>query len=130
MSVLDGKILSPGRSRELGRGARTVSNKRRVGADPVNKVSEQNRVNRTAKRSTLQHMILSVLHDAGQPEAGRIGHLPRTGDIIDALGLPRTKSTFASVSRSLARLEASDWIVSYETEINTRGKGRHYGVKR
>lgn len=96
---------------------------------PVIKGRKQTFDNRTAV-SPLQHHILNVLAAAGQPIGERIGHLPRTGDIVDALGWPRNKSSFASVSRSLKRLEQAARIVSYSPSVATRGNGFHYAVKR
>lgn len=77
----------------------------------VSKIPNQNIDNRL---SDLQRQILAVLATAGQPEPDgdyqRIGHLPRTGDIVDALGRRRDKAGFASVSRALARLERAGLV--------------------
>lgn len=124
MIVLDGEIIAPGS--KLGRGTRTVM--KGVGTDTVIKVRKRNIANRVAI-SPMQHQILNILTAAGQAVGDRIGHLPRTGDIVDALGLPRTKAAFASVSRSLSRLEKAGRIGIYDPLIATRGNGRHYGVK-
>jgi len=125
MNILDGEILAPGS--QLGSGAATVI-KQRTATSPVKKVRKQNFTNRHTI-SPVQHQILNLLAAAGQPVGDRIGHLPRTGDIVDALGLPRTKSAFASVSRSLSRLVTAGKVIGYEPSITTRGKGRHYGLK-
>ncbi|KQZ31600.1 hypothetical protein ASD50_15155 [Mesorhizobium sp. Root552] len=117
MSGIDGEIFLPGS--KLGRGA---------GASPVNNIPKGKKVNRHAL-SPAQHQILNILTASGQPIGGKVGHLPRTGDIVDALGLPRTKVSFASVSRSLARLAAAGRIVGYSTSMATRGFGRHWGIK-
>jgi hypothetical protein len=130
MMIIEGEIIARSRDQVWRVDAPPVNKSKGVGADPVNKVADHNRVNRKrTSASIMQHMILNVLHDAGQPIDDRIGHLPRTGDIIDMLGLPRTKSSFASVSRSLARMETAGWIVSYRALVKTRGNGRHYAVK-
>lgn len=124
MTVLEGEILPPGS--KLRRGAHPVI--KGAGSGPVIKVPKWNVVNRHLI-SPMQHQILNILIAAGQPVGERIGHLPRTGDIVDALGMPRSKASFASVSRSLSRLETAGRIVSYEPFLKTRGMGRHYAVK-
>jgi hypothetical protein len=77
-------------------------------------------------RFVMQQAILAYLATVGQPRGSHIGHLPRTGDIVDALGYPRDKSGFASVSRSLARLCKSGKVHAYYAQLVTRGKGAHY----
>lgn len=93
----------------------------------VNKVQDQNVVNRL---SPLQRQILDVMRDrqAYRPRTEYIGNLPRTGQIIDALDRPRTPSSYASVSRALARLEKAGLVVSYLASMATQGKGRAYAL--
>ncbi|TIN20163.1 MAG: hypothetical protein E5Y51_03710 [Mesorhizobium sp.] len=121
--IIDGEILPPRRKAKLG-----------AATDPVIKGPKQTFDNRVdapppSSGAARAHQILNILTEAGQPLWGKIGHLPRTGDIVDALGLPRTKTTFASVSRSLARLERAGRIVSYAPAMATRGNGFHWAVK-
>ena len=125
MKILEGEILPPGSKQSVG--TPTVIN-RGVGTGPVVKIRNRNVDNRPAL-SPLQHQILNILTAAGQPIGEKIGHLPRTGEIVDALGWTRDKSSFASVSRSLRRLEGAGRIASYHHSIATRGNGRHYAVK-
>jgi hypothetical protein len=125
MTAIDGEIIPPGSKLKVG--APTVIN-RGVGNGPVNKGRKLTLANRHTI-SPMQHQILNILIAAGQPIGEEIGHLPRTGDIVDALGWTRDKSSFASVSRSLKRLERAGRIVSYQPFIRTRGNGRHYAVK-
>lgn len=124
MTILEGEIIPPGS--KLGVGTPPVN--KGAGTDTVIKIRKRNLDNR-ATICALQHQILNILTAAGQPKGEKIGHLPRTGEIVDALGWPRNKSSFASVSRSLRRLEQAERIVSYEPFLITRGKGRHYAVK-
>ena len=57
-----------------------------------------------------------------------IGHLPTTGDILEALGRNRTKANYAAVSKALRRLEERGLVVSFDTVIWNRGKGRRYAT--
>jgi hypothetical protein len=62
---------------------------------------------------------------ARPPRGSYIGHLPGIGDVVDALGYPRDKAGFASVSRSLARLcKASEVTAKHEA----RASARHYWI--
>lgn len=114
MTVIEGEILS--------RGARHPS----AAKAPVIKVPKQNLDNRL---STMQVALLANLRSAGQPIGEKIGHLPRTGDMVDALGLPRDKKSYASISRSLDRLRKAGMVVAYSPSIATRGNGNHWAVK-
>jgi hypothetical protein len=96
-----------------------------VAADPVINIPNQNIDN---QRSGMQRRILAYLATVGQPLGERIGHLPRTGDVVDNLGLSRDKAGFASVSRSLARLNAAGLIEAYHPSFCTRGKGVHWAL--
>lgn len=84
--------------------------------------------------SQLQRAILEYLAtklpdrvDHGHYGYG-IGHLPRTGEIIDALGRRRDKCGFAAVSRSLTRLLAAELILAWRSPFATRGDGCHYSL--
>jgi hypothetical protein len=89
-----------------------------------------NRLNAIGRRlSVQQRRILTYLAGAGQPIGSFIGNLPRTGDVVDQLGLVRNKTGFASVSRSLARLNSIGLIASYSPNICTRGCGYHWAVR-
>jgi hypothetical protein len=88
----------------------------------VNNVPNENLDNRFAK----QRAILVYLATVGQPRGDYIGHLPRTGNIVDALGYPRTKLGFASVSRSLARLCKAGKVHAYYPSRCTPGMGARY----
>lgn len=77
-------------------------------------------------RFAMQRAILAYLATVGQPRGNYIGHLPRTGDIVDALGYTRGKSGFASVSRSLARLCKAGKVNACYAALCTRGKGARY----
>ncbi|MGN6451314.1 MAG: hypothetical protein ACTHLK_22520 [Brucella intermedia] len=125
MNILEGEIILPGEKLRVG--VYPVKNKGDA-TDTVKNIPKQNNVNR-ARPSALQYAIMNILTAAGQPIGEKIGHLPRTGDIVDALGLPKTNSSFASVSRSLSRMEKAGRIVGYTPYLSTRGNGRHWGVK-
>lgn len=127
MTILDGEIIPPGRRVGIKCAAADTANNQRAASHPVGKIPKQNSVNRNSI-SAMQHQILGILFSAGQPRGEKIGHLPRTGEIVDALGLPRSRAAFASVSRSLSRLEKAGRVVSYSPSINTRGRGRHYAL--
>jgi hypothetical protein len=74
-----------------------------------------------------QQAILAYLATVGQPRGNYIiGHLARTGDVVRALGLPDNRSSFASVSRSLARLCKAGKVDAYLPPLSTRGKGARY----
>lgn len=83
-----------------------------------------------ANRSPMQQLILNYLATTGQPIGDRIGHLPRTGDIVDSVSRQRDKSGFASVSRSLRRLAAAGVIVAYSPYFYTKGKGLHWALSK
>lgn len=125
MIVLEGEIILPGE--QLRVGVHPVKNKG-AATDTVKNIPKQKVFNRV-QPSIMQHQIMNILTAAGHPIGEKIGHLPRTGEIIEALGLPRTNSSYASVSRSLSRLEKAGRIVGYTPYIGTPGKGRHWGVK-
>lgn len=91
----------------------------------VSKVQNRNIDNRL---SPLQRQILDYLAHVGQPIGDRIGHLPRTGDVVDAVGRPRDKGNFASVSRALRRLCAAGLVNAYVPALRTRGKGLHWSL--
>lgn len=89
--------------------------------------------NRKPELSQLQRAILEVLATAGRPEPKEdgsvtIGHLPRVGDVVDALGRRRDKAGFASVSRALLRLERAGLVTSHRGMACTAGKGFHYAL--
>ena len=92
----------------------------------VSKLSDQNIDNRAL--SDMQRRILKYLATAGQPVGDLIGHLPRTGDVVDHIGMRRDKAGFASVSRSLARLRLSGLIMAYHPSLATRGNGSHWAL--
>jgi hypothetical protein len=82
-------------------------------------------------RFTIQQRILAYLATIEQPKPNAdgslyIGGLSRTGDVVNALGLPRNKSSFASVSRSLARLCKTGKVDAYLGGMCTQGKGAFY----
>jgi len=93
----------------------------------VNKVPVNNGFNRL---SPMQREIMGYLANCDGPIGNRIGHLPRTGDIIDAIGRLRTNASFAAVSRSLARLAANGLVDAYHAELRTRGDGSHWSLRR
>lgn len=88
-------------------------------------------------RFAMQRAILSFLATVGQPipdpayaaDARKIGHLPTNGDVVDALGYPRTKVSSASVSRSLRRLRKAGKIEAHHSIVYIRGKGARYSLK-
>ncbi|MBP1297459.1 hypothetical protein [Bradyrhizobium elkanii] len=94
---------------------------------PVISVPGQNIDNRS-RLSGMQKRILVYLASTGQPHGDRIGHLPRTGDVVDQLGMRRDKAGFASVSRSLSRLNAAGLIDAYYPCLATRGMGAHWAL--
>jgi hypothetical protein len=93
-----------------------------TGSPMVSKVRNENIDNRFA----MQRAILAYLATVGQPRGDYIGHLPRTGDIVDGLGYARDKAGFASVSRSLARLCKAGKVDAYLPQLRTRGNGARY----
>jgi len=109
-----------------------------MSASSVSNVPDQNIDNRSQasvskgpqktldNRFAMQRAILAYLATVGQPRGDYIGHLPRTGDIVDALGYPRNKAGFASVSRSLARLCEAGKVEAHYGSICTPGKGARY----
>ena len=94
---------------------------------PVNKVLVDNIFNRL---SPMQREIMDYLANFDGPIGNRIGHLPRTGDIIDGIGRARTNASFAAVSRSLARLHANGLVDAYHAELCTRGNGARWSLHR
>jgi hypothetical protein len=91
---------------------------------PVNNISRRNIDN----RFEVQRRILAYLATVEPPRGGYIGNLPGTGEVVDALGLPRNKCSYASVSRSLARLCASGKVERYYTERAGQGKGARWAL--
>jgi hypothetical protein len=91
-------------------------------------------VNLVSRLSKLQKEILAYLVTAPQPVPRGDGlltayHLPRTGDIIDALGRERTAANFAAVSRAMWRLQTRGLINSYQAQLcHWRGKGSGYAI--
>jgi hypothetical protein len=64
-------------------------------------------------RFTRQQAILAYLATVGQPRGTYIGHLPRTGDVVAALGLPKDKRSFASCpGRSLVCARRGRWTAT------------------
>jgi hypothetical protein len=96
-------------------------------SSPVNKLAQGNLVNRQ-QLEILRALLPTVRPDPPADAYGTIyiGDLPRTGAIIDAIGLVRSPKAYASVSRSLARLEANELVVSFSGLIFRQGKGRSY----
>lgn len=91
----------------------------------VNNVEGQNIVNRL---SPLQRDILAILTERkALPCGDYIGHLPRTGQIIDALERDRNAASYASISRALSRLEKAGLVCAYRGMFS-RGKGYAYGL--
>lgn len=97
-------------------------------SDPVIKNPKPNIDNRVL--SPLQQSILAFLAAKWQPIGDRIGHLPRTGDVVHGVSRRRDKAGFASVSRALARLERAGLINAYVPGLQTRGKGYHWAMRR
>ncbi|WP_445222164.1 hypothetical protein ACKWRH_21100 [Bradyrhizobium sp. Pa8] len=101
--------------------------------ETTNKIQHENLVSRLSK---MQKEIISYLFTAPQPTPHPSGgltvyHLPRTGDIIDALGRERTAANFAAVSKALLRLEKRGLIYSYRAELcYWRGKGSGYALNK
>lgn len=94
---------------------------------PVIKVSHENIDNRS---SQMQAAILEILADrrAFPPSSSFIGDLPRTGDIVDALGRDRDKAGYASVSRSLNRLWKAGKVHAYSATLYIKGKGYRWSL--
>jgi hypothetical protein len=95
----------------------------------VNKVPTSDIVNRL---SPLQRAIVEILQRMPGPGADvdedgcvYMGHLPFTGDIIDMLGRPRDRKSYASVSRSLGRLVSTGLVECSQAWFH-RGKGFRY----
>lgn len=65
--------------------------------------------------SPMQEAILEALPDDPRPTPdGTFSGGMRPTDVIEALGLPRTNASRASVSRSLARLHARGLVLAWE----------------
>src|SRR3954471_158716 len=96
-----------------------------VAVSAADKAPQQKRGNRL---SSLQRDILSFVTNKGQPIGDRISHLPRTGDVVDAVGRRRDNAGFASVSRALARLEKAGLVAGYRPSVRTVGNGCHWGA--
>lgn len=63
----------------------------------------------------MQEAILSALPDDPRPTPdGRFSGGMRPTDVIEALGLPRTNASRASVSRSLARLCERGLVLAWQ----------------
>lgn len=80
------------------------------------------------RTSDLQRQILHHLETVQGPSGGYIGHLPRTGDLVDAVGRQRGKAGFASVSRALSRLCRDGLVERYVAEVCIRGRGYRYAL--
>lgn len=94
---------------------------------PVINISHENVDNRT---SQMQAAILEILASRGAnpPATSFIGNLPRTGDIVDALGRPRDKTSYAAVSRSLKRLWMAGKVNAHSPSIATQGMGYRWSL--
>jgi hypothetical protein len=80
--------------------------------------------------SQMQSAILEILASRGAnpPATGFIGNLPRTGDIVDALGRARDKTSYAAVSRSLKRMWVAGKVNAYSPSIATQGMGYRWSL--
>src|SRR5689334_7475553 len=111
-------------------GARTMQSRDTIaialGADQVINTPKQNIDNRLSR---LQRDVLAYLATVGQPQGDRIGHLPRTGEVVDAIGRNRDKASFTAVSRALSRLEKAGLVAAHRPSIATRGKGSHWALQ-
>ncbi len=94
--------------------------------EAANKFQNQNVVSRLSR---VQRGILAYLATTPQPSGSHIGNLPRTGDIIEALGGERTASKYAIVSKSLRRLEERGLVCVYSSEMAIQGKGYRYALR-
>ncbi|WP_130229040.1 helix-turn-helix domain-containing protein [Bradyrhizobium sp. Leo121] len=96
-----------------------------------NNVPKRHLISRLSK---MQKDILAHLAAAPQPtpsprgDGMLIGHLSRTGDIIDALGRERTPSNYAAVSKALDRLNKRGLINAHRAQCCLVGKGYRYAV--
>lgn len=98
--------------------------------ETANNIQHENLISRLSK---VQKEILAYLVTTPQPiphgdDTITVYHLPRTGDVIDALGRKRTPSNYAVVSRALSRLRARGLIFSYCGFLCWRGQGNGYAV--
>lgn len=93
---------------------------------PVSNIAVDNVTNRT---SVVQRDILVFLDDYPPPDSSYIGHLPRTRDIVDALGRHRDKAAYASVSRSLRRLWEAGRINAYQGVMASPGYGHRWSAR-
>lgn len=93
--------------------------------ETANIVRQENLISRLSK---VQKEILANLATFSQPIGTYIGNLPRTGDIIDALGRDRTASNYAVISRALTRLCSRGLISAFHGEIYSQGKGFRYAI--
>lgn len=93
----------------------------------VNNVPHRNADNRL---SPMQREIIAFLRSIGavRPASERIGHLPRTGQIVAGIGREGDSAALASVSRSLKRLRLMGIVEAYSPSIRTRGMGMHYAL--
>lgn len=93
--------------------------------DAAIKILDQNIDNRL---SELQRRILGILPLEPQPLDGELplGGLPFVRDVIAALGLKRTRSATASVSRALERLERRGLVSSYRGVLYVPGKALRF----
>jgi len=91
----------------------------------ANNLQHENNVSRLSK---MQKEILLCLMAFKVPDTEYIGDLPRTGEIIEALGRPRTASNYAVVSRALSRLEERGLVRLYRPYLAARGRGLHYSL--
>jgi hypothetical protein len=95
----------------------------RLATEPVNKTQTLQLDNRLE----MQRRILAYLRTRDKYNVIHGGDMPSTGNVVDALGMPRTKSSFASVSRSLrSRLVIAGKVETYRAMCNLQGKGLRY----
>lgn len=73
--------------------------------------------------SKQQKAILSILEQKKDA-----GEFVVTGVIIDALGLKRTPTAYASVSRTMSRLCSRGLVELYQPSMYRQGKGFGYGL--
>lgn len=81
--------------------------------------------------SPMQEAILDALPDNPRPTPnGTFSGAMRPTDVIEALGLPRTNASRASVSRSLARLVQRGLVQDWQpTFVAWQGSGYRYTKK-
>lgn len=77
--------------------------------------------------SGVQIRIVEILSGLQKP-TDCIGHLPTTGEMVERLGLPRTRSNVASVARSLSRLQRIGILAAWRGEIYMPGKAFRWSL--